>query len=52
MSDTINGTSTIISPLFNGGKFNGDEADIEGLITETLLKQYLSMVLNNNFSIV
>ncbi len=25
---TINGTTTVISQLFNGGKFNGDEANI------------------------
>ncbi len=31
----INGTTTVISPLFNGGKFNGDEANIEGLGTVT-----------------
>ncbi len=30
-SDTINGTSTIISPLFNGGKFNGEEATITNI---------------------
>ncbi len=30
-ADTINGTSTIISPLFNGGKFNGTEANLTNL---------------------
>ncbi len=27
-ADTLNGTTTIISPLFNGGKFNGDEVNV------------------------
>ncbi len=26
--DTINGTTTVISQLFNGGKFNGEEANL------------------------
>ncbi len=31
-SATINGTTTVISPLFNGGKFNGESATITGTI--------------------
>ncbi len=34
---TINGTTTVISPLFNGGKFNGDEATITNVnVVDTL----------------
>ncbi|NDD49792.1 MAG: hypothetical protein EBZ28_08095, partial [Alphaproteobacteria bacterium] len=29
---TINGTSTVISALFNGGKFNGTEANLSGTV--------------------
>ncbi len=41
---SINGTTTVISPLFNGGKFNGASADIEGLITANSLEAVVSMV--------
>jgi hypothetical protein len=30
---TINGTTTVISQLFNGGKFNGNEANITNTVT-------------------
>ncbi len=42
-SATINGTTTVISPLFNGGKFNGESATI--LLAQLTVQQLLQVVL-------